>query len=273
MIAKKKFGQNFLKDESVVDKIIQSMSCKKEHKLVEIGPGLGDLTSKLLHVKDVIAYEVDDDMSVYLKTHFQKQIEQKSLKILEIDVLKAWENKTLLDEHYDIVANLPYYIATAIILRALKDKMCKNMTLMIQKEVALKFCAKPKDKNFCALSVLASSIAKVSMLFDVPACAFEPMPKVISSVIRFEKHNEYEDIFTEGIEEFEIFLKRVFSQPRKTLFKNLSSFYEKSYLQNIFEMYDFALHVRAHEIDTKTYHRLYKTIKKGDTCKQKAKTK
>ncbi len=262
MQAKKKFGQNFLKDTSVLNKIIQSMS-HNNNKLVEIGPGLGDLTSKLLEHKKVKAYEVDDDLSAYLKTHFCKQIQDGNLELIEQDVMLSWEQGSLEVGNYDIVANLPYYIATAIILRALRDTKCKNITVMIQKEVALKFAAKEGQKEFCSLSVLASSIAKVELLFDVLPSSFEPEPKVVSSLIRFEKFQEYEDIFSQDeFMRFEKFLKVAFSQPRKTLIKNLSQAYAKDTLIDSFERFKLPLHVRGHQVDTSTFLCLYENITK-----------
>ncbi len=259
MQAKKKFGQNFLKDDTVVAKIIQSMSC--ENALIEIGPGLGDLTTKLLEVTDVKAYEVDNDLSVYLKDKFSDQIDSGSFKLVEQDVLEAWSGGSLEKNDYNIVANLPYYIATAIILLGLKDIKCKSMTVMIQKEVALKFAASKGQKEFCALSVLAQSVADVNVLFDVPPCAFEPAPKVVSSVIKFTKFEKSDKAFC-GNEKFENFLKVAFKAPRKTLMKNLSQVYEKEFLKDFFKRFDLPLTIRGHEVDTSTYHNLFKMITK-----------
>lgn len=261
MQAKKRFGQNFLKDSTILQKIIESMSY--DNRVIEIGPGLGDLTRELLKVTNVKAYEIDDDLSVLLKRQFIHELESKRLKLVEQDVLKEWEKGSLEDCNYDIVANLPYYISTAIILRALKDEMCKNLTVMIQKEVALKFSANSKQKEFCPLSILSQSIAKVDILFDVPPSAFEPQPKVTSSVIKFNKFQEYNEIFGVGeFERFEKFLKCAFSQPRKTLMKNLSQYYPKRYLKSIFEKINLPLQIRGHEVDTKRHHHLYKMITK-----------
>ncbi len=261
-IAKKKFGQNFLKDFSVVQKIIKSIP-KNNHKLVEIGAGLGDLTNELLKVKDLKAYEVDDDLSVFLKTRFKDEIENKKFILISNDVMQIWKQGSLENGDYDLVANLPYYIATTIILKALNDESCKNIIVMIQKEVAEKFSAQPKQKEFCALSVLANTITDVRVLFDVPATAFEPMPKVVSSVIEFKKFKNYLDIFSpEDIKRFEKFLKVAFVQPRKTLLKNLSQSYPKEEIKNIFLELNLPQNIRGHEIDTKTYHRLFEKISK-----------
>ena len=106
--AKKKYGQNFLKDESVLRKIVEAMP-KSDNKIVEIGPGLGDLTKFLVKVKSVEAFEVDTDLCKRLNITFQDEISTKRLHIHCGDVLEAWQS-TLVDEPYDLVANLPYYI-------------------------------------------------------------------------------------------------------------------------------------------------------------------
>ena len=106
--AKKEFGQNFLKDSSILDKIIQSMPHNNNH-IVEIGPGLGDLTKNLVKYKDVTAYEVDTDLIGILKSKFASEIESKKFTLKHIDVLRAWDElKFLHDGTYDLLANLPY---------------------------------------------------------------------------------------------------------------------------------------------------------------------
>ena len=116
--AKKKFGQNFLKDQSVLAKIIEAMP-KNNHKVVEIGPGLGDLTKFLVDVKSVEAFEVDTDLCKLLQSKFDKEITTNLLHINCGDVLEAWQG-SLINEDYDLVANLPYYIATKIILKKME---------------------------------------------------------------------------------------------------------------------------------------------------------
>ena len=119
VVAKKKFGQNFLKDETVLQKIVEAMP-KNDNKIVEIGPGLGDLTKYLVDVKSVEAFEVDTDLCKLLQSEFKEEIATKRLHINCGDVLKAWKS-SLVDEEYDLVANLPYYIATNIILNATRN--------------------------------------------------------------------------------------------------------------------------------------------------------
>ena len=250
--AKKKYGQNFLKDESVLRKIVEAMP-KSDNKIVEIGPGLGDLTKFLVKVKSVEAFEVDTDLCKRLNITFKDEIATKRLRIHCGDVLEAWQS-TLVDEPYDLVANLPYYIATNIILKALADPMCKSLLVMVQLEVAQKFAAETGDKVFSGLSVITQSVGTASIVIDVPPTAFEPMPKVDSAVMLIEKLSDRND------KAFEDMLKVAFAQPRKTLLKNLASHYEKQKLLEIFVELDLSLTIRPHQLHTADYHQLYKKL-------------
>lgn len=252
VVAKKKFGQNFLKDESVLRKIVEAMP-KNENKLVEIGPGLGDLTKFLVDVKSVEAFEVDTDLCKLLQSEFEEEIATKRLHINCGDVLQAWQS-TLVDEPYDLVANLPYYIATNIILKALADPMCKNILVMVQLEVAEKFCATAGEKVFGSLGIIAQSVGTSKIIVKVPPTAFDPQPKVDSAVFLIEKNADRSD------KEFEDMLRVAFSQPRKTLMKNLSAKYEKSKLQDAFSELGLTHTIRPHQVDTKDYHQLYKIM-------------
>lgn len=252
VVAKKKFGQNFLKDESVLRKIVEAMP-KNENKIVEIGPGLGDLTKFLVDVKSVEAFEVDTDLCKLLQSEFKEEIATKRLHINCGDVLEAWKS-ALVDEPYDLVANLPYYIATNIILKALADPMCKNILVMVQLEVAEKFCATAGEKVFGSLGIIAQSVGTSKIVVKVPPTAFDPQPKVDSAVFLIQKNADRSD------KEFEDMLRVAFSQPRKTLMKNLCAKYEKSKVQEAFDKLNFTQTIRPHQVDTKDYHQLYKII-------------
>ncbi len=238
--AKKKYGQNFLKDKSYLQKIVESMP-NNENLVIEIGPGLGDLTEKLLEKRRVLAFEIDKDLCEILKKKFPE------LNLKCGDVLDYWQG-SLADEKYDLIANLPYYVATKIILNALKDKNAKNILVLIQKEVADKFSAKPGEKDYMSLAILAQSVANIKKLFDVPAAAFVPAPKVTSSVILFEKFKDSYD------EDFAKFLKMAFNSPRKTLKKNLSAFNFEP------ERFGFDKNIRPHQIDGSDFFRLFSAL-------------
>ena len=268
--AKKRFGQNFLKDTSVLHKIIQSMP-KTNRKLIEIGPGLGDLTQKLLEVKPLVVYEIDRDLCVYLRNKFCKEEVSGRFTLIDGDVLEEFKKGSLAKEPYDLVANLPYYIATTIILEALRDPLCKSMVVMIQKEVAQKFAATPKSKEFTSLAILAGSIAKTKILFDVGPESFDPQPKVTSSILRIEKEREFvKDDFPgafESVEElqmFEKYLRYSFKAPRKTWLKNISAQFERDKADLLLKKYEFLLTIRPHEISIAHHHLLFKELTEGN---------
>lgn len=263
--AKKQYGQNFLKDENILSKIIESMPNNSNH-LVEIGPGLGDLTQKLVKYKEMTAYEVDGDLFTILKSKFAIQIHSEQLKLNHTDVLTAWEEQnTLYEGKYDLIANLPYYIATNIILRAFEDDNCEHIIVMIQKEVAKKFAASEGDKDFSALGVMAKLISKESrILFDVPPTSFEPAPKVMSSILYLKKKKD-----VKLSKEFKKFLKAAFVQPRKKLSKNLSSFIDKPTLATIYEDMNINDNIRPHELSASLYRQMHEKVILNDRERRK----
>ncbi len=253
--ANKRYGQNFLKSDVVVREIIQSMP-NDTRRVVEIGPGLGDLTKELVRVRSVTAFEVDKRLCEHLQTEFSDPISTGDLVLNCGDVLERWEERSLVDEEYHLVANLPYYIATNIILKAFKDPNCRSVLVMVQKEVAVKFSAKVSQKEFSALSVLTQTIGEAHICFDVPREAFVPPPNVTSSVLFIRKEN------TEDDKNFEDFLKIAFKQPRKKLSKNLSVTFDKDTIGRLFENLGLKPNLRPHEAETTIYHHLYNELKK-----------
>jgi len=254
--AKKRFGQNFLKDESVLITIIESMPKNNNH-IVEIGPGLGDLTKKLVKCKDVTAYEVDRDLYSILQIEFINEISSSKLDLVLTDVLKVWENgSSLYKSKYDLIANLPYYIATNIILNAFDDDNCESIIVMVQKEVADKFVANPKDKEYSSLGVMSDLLcSERQILVEVPPTSFNPPPKVDSSVIYLKK-----DMTAKLPEGFKKFLKFAFTQPRKKLIKNLSARYNKNELVKLFEELNIKDNIRPHEVEASLYSQIYKKL-------------
>jgi 16S rRNA (adenine1518-N6/adenine1519-N6)-dimethyltransferase len=257
--AKKQYGQNFLKDTTVLDKIIQSMPNNNNY-VVEIGPGLGDLTKNLVKYKDMTAYEVDTDLIGILESKFAIEIKEGRLKLIHTDVLEAWDKqKTLHDGKYDLIANLPYYIATNIILRAFEDKTCEHIIVMVQKEVAEKFTAKVNDKEFSSLGIITDLMSIESrILFDVPPESFDPAPKVMSSILYIKKDmNKYLD------KDFNKFLKACFVQPRKKLSKNLTSIIDKDSISKIYKELNIDDNVRPHEVSSSLYSQMHTRVKDG----------
>lgn len=249
--AKKEFGQNFLQDGYFVNQIIESMP-KSTRLLVEIGPGLGDLTKEILKIRSVLAIEIDRDLYKILLSSFNLELASKRLVLINADVLDYWDNKVnLADEPYDLVANLPYYVATEIILRALKDPNCKNLLVMVQKEVADRFVALPRSSDYSSLAIIARSVGSAKIEFVVPPEAFNPAPKVDSAVISFAKDRESYD------EDFAKFLKKAFVQPRKTLQKNLAGYFDKELIRDALKKLNILENSRAHELDYEKFLELY----------------
>ena len=257
--AKKQYGQNFLKDTTILDKIIQSMPNNNNY-MVEIGPGLGDLTKNLVKYKDMTAYEVDTDLIGILKSKFAIEIKEEKLKLIHTDVLVAWDKqKTLHNGKYDLIANLPYYIATNIVLRAFEDKNCEHIIVMVQKEVAEKFTAKVNDKDYSSLGIITELISIDSrILFDVPPESFDPPPKIISSILYIKKDiDKYLD------KDFNKFLKACFVQPRKKLSKNLTSVLSKDAIFEIYKELNIDDNVRPHEVSSSLYSQMHTRVKDG----------
>lgn len=261
--ASKKFGQNFLKNDVYLHKIIQAMP-NDNLRVSEIGPGLGDLTKELVKVRNVTAFEVDKRLCEHLKTEFEVPMQNGRFELRCGDVLERWVSGSLLDEPYHLVANLPYYIATTIILKAFKDEQCRSILVMVQKEVAVKFAARVKQKEFSSLSVLAASIGKATLCFEVEPEAFVPAPNVTSAVLLIEKNRSQDD------EKFEAFLKIAFAQPRKKLIKNLTAVFPKDSVDSIFAKLELDSNLRPHEAETSIYHHIYNELKDNLDGKQQS---
>lgn len=224
--AKKQYGQNFLKDKNIINKIVTSANITPNMIVIEIGPGMGALTEELIKVsKKTICYEIDPDMVIILKDKF-KNVPSEKLEIIEQDFLKAnLNNKFKESDNITLVANLPYYITTPILLKVLEElSFIKSITIMVQKEVAERLAGKPSTKDYNALSVLVQYKHEAKILFDVSKKSFYPEPDVTSSVIQITKKNHYKVAMSE--EYFYKFNRNIFRQRRKTLVNNIKESYQ-----------------------------------------------
>lgn len=225
MFAKKKYGQNFLVDDNILKIIAKSLNGGEN--VVEIGPGLGSLTEYLLkEYKEVLAYEIDEDMVDVLKTRFDEHLIIKNEDFLKanIDQDLTWQfNATRID----LIANLPYYITTPIILKILEEsKIIKQMTIMVQKEVGDRILGKVSTKEYNSLSVLIQTYMDVSKLINVPRNAFYPEPNVDSVVLVLKRKARLDyEILNEEL--FKKVNRLLFSQRRKTIVNNLKNIYNK----------------------------------------------
>lgn len=231
---KKKFGQNFLHDENILNKIATSIEIENKN-IIEIGPGLGFLTNKLVtYAKKMVSYEIDIEMVQYLEEHFK---EQKNLEIVNKDFLKVDLQKEIKekfnDENVVLIANLPYYITTAILTKVLEEtNKVEKMVVMMQKEVAQRITGKPSTKDYNSLSVLIQYFTNAKMLFNVSPNCFYPAPEVESSVIEISKKEKIDNPAI-NLEFFLKFNRNIFAQRRKTLMNNLQNAYKAD--KKIFE--------------------------------------
>ena len=222
---KKQFGQNFLIDASVLDHIISYAKIQKEDLVIEIGPGIGTLTEALCeHAGQVIAIEIDDKLIPILEENLA---DKENFRLLHQDVLKV--NFTeLLKEYPDfrsvkVVANLPYYITTPILMSLLEQKLpLSSITVMVQKEVAERMQASPGGKDYGSLSLAVQYYAAAEIVANVPPHCFLPRPKVGSAVICLRTYAE-KPVQT-GDEAFLFRIIRAsFNQRRKTLVNGLKN--------------------------------------------------
>ncbi|RQD67868.1 16S rRNA (adenine(1518)-N(6)/adenine(1519)-N(6))-dimethyltransferase RsmA [Campylobacter hepaticus] len=253
--AKKQYGQNFLIDKSVLVKIIQAIP-KQVDNIIEIGPGLGDLTQELLKISQVKAYEIDSDLIPILKKKFQKELECGKFNLFHQDVNEVFKY-TLDEKPYFLVANLPYYVASHIILKALEDKNCLGLIVMVQKEMAEKFCAKEGSSDFSSLSVLSAMICERKILFDVGPQCFTPPPKVMSAVMSLIKTRDFDELCE--LKSFKKFLRACFSMPRKQIVRNLKM--HKSKVLEVLGTLGLKENIRPHEICVDSYLKIYDKLK------------
>ena len=247
---RKRFGQNFLIDSNIVKKIANTAQLTKEDTIIEIGPGIGTLTQELaLLAKKVIAIEIDYDLIPILKDNLA---EFNNIEFINKDILKVdLDELTNSNDNLKIVANLPYYITTPVIISLLESNLpIKQMTFLVQKEVADRIAGKPGNKDYGALSVISQYYADIEKNFDVPASVFMPKPKVDSAVITFKKKEKPD--FQTNKEAFFRVVKAAFANRRKTILNSLSNNlnFSKEELKNALESQNIAPNTRAENLSS-----------------------
>lgn len=215
---KKNFGQNFLIDERVLNKIIASAEITKADTVLEVGPGIGTLTQALArHAKKVIAVEIDKTLIPILEDVLS---DFDNIEIINNDILKVDIAQLAADnggKSLKVVANLPYYITTPIIMGILEQQLpVESITVMIQKEVALRMQAEPSTKDYGALSLAVRYYCEPYLVANVPQNCFMPRPNVDSAVIRLTLHKN-PPVKTDNEQLMFKLIKTAFSQRRKTL--------------------------------------------------------
>ncbi|QWF71720.1 16S rRNA (adenine(1518)-N(6)/adenine(1519)-N(6))-dimethyltransferase RsmA [Methylomonas paludis] len=220
--ARKRFGQNFLQDQHIIQQILaQARPLAGQHWL-EIGPGLGALTRPLLKTGiklDVV--ELDRDLVSYLQTEFA---DQPQLTIHSADALKFdFSSLVSTTEKLRIIGNLPYNISTPLMFHVLENFACvADMHFMLQKEVVERICAEPGNKQYGRLSVMMQYFCEVEYLFDVPPESFHPAPKVTSAIVRLTPH-QTAPVEIRDLPSFQLLVTTAFSQRRKTIRNSLKN--------------------------------------------------
>lgn len=254
---KKQFGQNFLIDPSVLEHILDYSEINKEDLVIEIGPGIGTLTEALCEKAGfVIAIEIDDNLIPILKDNLS---EMDNFFLLHKDALKV-DFQKLLSEHPEfssikVVANLPYYITTPILMSLLEKKLSfRSITVMVQKEVALRMKAAPGTKDYGALSLAVQYYSKPEIVQEVPPHCFIPRPNVSSMVIHLQLHEKAPVSVKDPALLFKT-IKFSFMQRRKTLVNALSSGFhlDKKDLQALLSSLSYSENVRGETLSLEDF--------------------
>lgn len=259
--AKKSYGQNFLIEQSVLEEMVEKAKIGAEDTVLEIGPGLGSLTKVLLQkAKRVIAVELDEEMVSILKQRFSEE----RLTICQKDILKM--DLAELTKEYGtikVVANLPYYITTPILMKLLEEKQSiTSITVMVQREVGERICAKPGSRSYGAITVSVQYYAIPQMLLTVPKENFLPMPEVDSCVIQLTCLSKPPVTVVEEKRFFRL-VKATFSQRRKTISNSLAAGeFSKEAVQQTLQTLQIDGRLRAEELSLEDFARIANQLMK-----------
>ena len=249
---KKSLGQNFLIDQNILNKIADTGKVGYEDLVIEVGPGSGALTSKILEKKpkNLVVIEKDRQLSNFLLKKFKEKI-----KIINEDMMKiSYEN--FKGENYIVFGNLPYNISTQILTKWIKikniDIFCKKFVLMFQKEVADRIIAKTNTKNYGRLSILSNWRMKIDKIFDIEPESFYPAPKVRSTLLVFIPKNKFFKL--KDPKNLEHVTNIFFSQRRKMIKQPIKALFKDHY--EISKTLNLDLDLRPQNLDQNTYYRI-----------------
>ena len=248
----KKFGQNFIVDQNIINNIINKSMIDKDTLVIEIGPGAGSLTYKLaLNSENVIAYEIDESLKDILNYNLSGL---SNVEIIYGDFLLRDVKKDLEKYEYKklyVVANLPYYITTPIIVKLIEDELdVDKIVVMVQKEVGDRFKAKPNSKDYSSLSVFLNYYYDVFKIMDVSRNVFMPKPNVDSIVLEFVKKDDM--LFVKDKALFFKLIRDSFKQKRKNIRNNLKG-YDLDVINDVLSKYGFDLNARAEQLSIEIF--------------------
>lgn len=244
---KKKFGQNFLNDENILNKIVKESEIPEDTLVIEIGPGAGALTNKVKEVaKNILAYEIDLDLQNILIDKFK----DTNVNFIWEDFLNRNIKEDIKDYNYShifVVANIPYYITTPIVEKIINSGVdVEKVVIMVQKEVGDRFSAKPGNKEYGSISVFLNYYYNIKELFLVSKNCFTPKPNVDSVILSLEKRNDKPQVKDEKLL-FKL-IKDSFRFKRKNLRNNLKE-YDLSKVEEVLKKYNKDLTTRAETLD------------------------
>ena len=267
-VFQKKFGQNFLIDAHVLEKILSSAALTQEDCVLEIGPGIGTMTQALAErARQVIAVEIDRNLIPILSDTL---VGYSNVTVICADILKMDLKKLAQEQNggrpFKVVANLPYYITTPIIMGLLEgDVPVETITIMVQKEVADRIKEEPGKKEYGALSLAVQYYAKPEVVANVPPNCFMPRPKVGSAVIRLTRYQE-PPVFTVDEKLMFALIRASFNQRRKTLVNGLLNspeiVYTKEQIQTALEEQNLSLSVRGETLSLQQFAELSNSLVK-----------
>lgn len=252
---KKTLGQNFLVDKNIINKIIDDVKHSSYDMIIEIGPGSGALTSELKKLNiPLFAFEIDKRLESELS-----KLEDDNTKIIFSDFLSISLKDFLKDKGCSnllIIGNIPYYITTPIVKKVTSESNAKDVILMVQNEVALRYASKQCSKSYGSISVYVQYNYDVKEIAFVNKKCFYPVPKVDSSVIKLSRKNN--NIINE--DKFYSFIKEAFSHKRKTLKNNLVNYDFGFIYNNYLKNNNFSETCRAEELSVQDYINIFNLI-------------
>lgn len=262
---KKKFGQNFITDVNIINKIVDSSNVDKNTLVIEIGPGVGSLTYKLASTAGfVLCYEIDKDVEPILKDNLR---EYDNYKIIFDDFLKRDVISDLKDYKHEklmVIANLPYYITTPIIMKIIDDQINPDkMVFMVQKEVGDRFKAVPGTKDYNSLSIYLNYYFNIKKVMDVSRNVFMPVPNVDSIVVSFDKKKEL--LYVDNYDIFFKLIRDSFKYKRKTLRNNLKG-YDLEVIDKVLNKNVYNLSDRAEVIPIKVFVEIANELSYKQKC-------
>lgn len=245
---KKKYGQNFLVDNNILDKICESIKLSKDDLIIEIGPGSGNLTKRLKEYGSfLLCFEIDNTLSKFLDLLVDDKTKIVYDDFMNIN-LDDYVDKSKYNNIY-VIANIPYYITTPIIEKVTFSKIkVTSLTLMVQKEVADRLSSNFGNKEYGYITVFLNAFYKINKLFNVNRNSFYPVPNVDSAIIRLESIDNNINDFNK----FNTLIKNAFKFKRKTLKNNLKG-YNLEVINNILIKYNYSLNNRAEDIPVNVY--------------------